>query len=540
MLGIIKKEKKFLFLLFFVSFVIRAAVFHFYLSKNQRFWQIDSDMYHQLAVSLSKGKGVVLEGGQPNFYRLPGYSLFLVPFYNVFGVKYLNNVGPDQKGVFIALWGQLCIAALIPLLIFFLSLTLFPSILLAKIASLWSVFHLGFVLYSGFFMTESLFILFFLLFAILFLSNIHLFFCPVKYALNKLKKISIKGRKGNFFNIYIRGFCMEPGCESQDFLNLFEEDIKVRGGYSLSLSEVPSPGLFAAGLFLGIAGMIRPVGHYFLILSLLIILFSHGELRSKLKRGLTLFGGFIFPVLPWLIRNYVLLGYIFFHTLSGIHFLYLSAARVAMHTHNCSYWDAREILNKEAQKSIFNKEKALGRKLNEIEVCKEREKIAVKCFKQKPFIAFKNWATDILRTSLSLYSAELLYLDSGREEYDYFRKGRSVWSMFERYLFPQTTKWYLKIIVYLEILMFLFIILGFVFGIGKVIYNLFFYKRASDYFIFCNWKRSILFIVLFIVVSLAGGYARMRLPAEAFLIILSLSFWISVLSKQRLYSVKNS
>ena len=162
---ILGKQKYFLVGLFLFSFLIRALVFQCYLSKQKNYWQVDSNTYHHIAVSLAGGQGISVHD-QPNFYRLPGYSVFLALYYKLFGV--------DTKNV---LWLQVFLASFIPLLIFFLSLVLFPSCLvLAKIASFYSAIHLGLVLYSGFFMTESLFLIFLLLFSILFFASNHLFF----------------------------------------------------------------------------------------------------------------------------------------------------------------------------------------------------------------------------------------------------------------------------------------------------------------------------------------------------------------------------
>jgi len=285
--------------------------------------------------------------------------------------------------------------------------------------------------------------------------------------------------------------------------------------------------LFVAGLFLGLVGIVRPVGHYLFALSCLMILFSNATLRNKFFKILALMGGFIFPIAPWLLRNYALLGAFFFHTLPGIHFLYLSAARVAMHEQQCSYWEARENLKNEWDHRVQSLEVEKGRRLNAIEHCIEGEHLAVKYFVQNPFLTLKTWATDICRTFLSLYSAELLYLDSGRKEVDYFRKGRSIWSMFERYLFPATENVLLKAVIYYEIITYLFILIGFFIGFIMFFVN-FIRSKKSDIVrvIACAWMRSLGFMILFLIISLAGGYARMRLPIEPFLIIFSLSYWI--------------
>lgn len=276
--------------------------------------------------------------------------------------------------------------------------------------------------------------------------------------------------------------------------------------------------LLLAGFFLGLASLVRPVGQYVIILSCIILLFSSGRMGDRLARCYAVFLGWIVPVSFWLVRNYLLLGTIFFHTLPGGHFLYLSAARVAMYVHDCSYQEARDILQQEVNTRITEKEVRVGHGLNEIERCHEHEKLAVHYFLQRPYLTMRFWLTDIMRASLSLYSAELLYLESGRKNIDYFKKDRTIWSMFERYIFPETSSWWLKLLIIIEIFLYLFILLGFFAG---------FILMLSTHANTDVWCKVLPFMLLFIVISLAGGYARMRLPIEPFLIILALNFWVT-------------
>ncbi|MFA5306970.1 MAG: hypothetical protein WC365_05995, partial [Candidatus Babeliales bacterium] len=41
----------------------------------------------------------------------------------------------------------------------------------------------------------------------------------------------------------------------------------------------------------------------------------------------------------------------------------------------------------------------------------------------------------------------------------------------------------------------------------------------------CSWIRMMPFIALFVIIALSGGYARMRLPIEPFLLMCSLLGW---------------
>ncbi len=504
---IIARHKFFLFFLFVLALLVRSLVFIGYLSKNKNYWQVDSNTYHLVAEQIKEGKGISSADGSPHFYRLPGYPLFLSLYYKVCGV--------DTKNV---LWFQIVLASCIPMLVFLLALTLFPgAVLVAKAAALWTAIHLGFVLYAGFFMTESLFIFFLLLFFIFFFSAFHLFFCRAKHEKNS-PAVEIS-------NWCVPAFLPESAKTGPSFLRFCERfektDDKLASAY-LSEGDRAVKAFFLAGLFLGAASLVRPVGQYLIVLACVLVLFSRDAWRKKIMKSCTLAIAWLVPVSFWLVRNLLLTGHLFFHTLPGGHFLYLSAARVAMHTHNCSYQEARQLLRDEVQAKLASKEQSLGRPLLEIESCQVHERLAIQYFKEYPWIALKNWCTDMFRAMFSLYSAELLYLTSGRQEIDYFKKDRPWWHMFERYLFPQTDSWFLKSIVWGEIAMFLIILIGFVGWLIKTIRD----ALRGAFEQLCLVGKVLPFMLLFIVLALSGGYARMRLPIEPLLMIFAVSWWL--------------
>lgn len=519
----IHEERWFLITLFFCALIVRASVFHWYLGSEQHFWQVDSNTYHLIGTEMAQGNGYSLPDGQPAFYRLPGYPFFLSICYRLFGHSQEN-----------ALWVQLFIASFIPLLVFFLSLTLFPGYRrLAKISALLSACHIGLVLYAGFFMSESLFMIFFLLFALFFFAAFHLFFCP-KARSSKISNPPPKDLECYFSrctqqNTIVltmpRAYLPDPITNDDPFMehlsNICTDEQKtctVCAAYTNTQAHMIMQKLLLAGLFLGFASLIRPVGHYLIVVAAVLLLFQHKAFYKRIYNIGALVIGWAIPVSFLLLRNYLLLGSIFFHTLPGGHFLYLSAARVAMHPHHCSYQEARTILQDEVNNRMHAEEISNGRQLNEIERCRIHERLACSYFAECPLISLHYWATDMLRTTFSLYAAELLYLSSGRKEVDYFAKDRTVWSMVTRYLVPETDNIWLSIIIWGEIIVFFLILLGFLCGLIHII----FFGSANAR---CVWLRVLPVMALFIVISLAGGYARMRLPIEPFLIILSLYGW---------------
>ncbi len=443
---ILKKEKKFLLFIFFFSFFVRALFFFFFLSKSENYWTADSAGYHDVAVQISKGNGISYSNGEPNFIRLPGYPLFLAIFYKLFDFDI-------QK----TLWIQIILASLIPILIFFLSLTLFPvQVLFAKICAFFSAIHLGFLIFAGNLMSETLFCLFFFLFLILFLSNFHLLFCKKKIINFSYKKI------------------------------------------------------FFAGFFLGIASLVRPVGQYVIVLAIILLIVSRLSFPQKIKGTLFLFSGWLVVVFAWLLRNYLLTSFIFFHTLPGKHFLNHSACYVVMNVHNLSYKQTKEKLAKELDKIFKEEEDKKNRKLNEIEKCLLTEKLAYKYLKQYPFLFLKYSISNVLKTAINPFSEELFFIEKSDS------RPIGFWM-------PKISNKWLVPVICLDLIFLFFIWLGFV---GFTI-NAFIIKNHL-----CQFLKTLPFIVLFIGITLASGFARLRLPIEPFLIILSINFWINFLHKR--------
>ena len=102
------------------AFIVRALVFGLYIQPHGYYKQADSNDYHYCAFSMALGRGMVRPDSQlPIFWRTPGYPLFLnwfYRFYNVTKVMFEAN----QRAETAALWVQLILCSLTPLLIFFL------------------------------------------------------------------------------------------------------------------------------------------------------------------------------------------------------------------------------------------------------------------------------------------------------------------------------------------------------------------------------------------------------------------------------------
>ncbi|MFA5074618.1 MAG: hypothetical protein WC436_00780 [Candidatus Babeliales bacterium] len=452
-------NKKFLIFIFIFSFLLRAAFFYCFLSKNNNCWVcVDSAEYIDISKNIYENKGILKSDGDFNFRRLPGYPIFLSLCYKICNKESIN----------FALYIQILLSCFIPILIFFLTLILFPNnILLAKLAAIFSSINLGFILHSGLILSETLFILFFLLFLIFFYKYLE-FFCD----------------KNNFKKIFL------------------------------------------AGLFLGITSLIRPTGLYLLILSILILfLCANINFVNKLKNIFLFFISWLIPVLPWLLRNYLLTGFIFLHTLPGIHFLIYTAAFIDSDINKCEYFESKQkLLNKWQELIIKNKAEN-----SDIKSCILAENLASEYIKKHPLSFIKHSCFQVLKTIFGLNSATLLFIDS--KKLPNYNSGTSIFDKIKRFLIPNLSNKIFLIFIYLEIIIYFFILFGFILFLFNYLISFNLIKYA---FLF----KTVSFIILFLFLTLAYGVARLRLPVEPLIIILSFYYWLNKFKIRKLYCEK--
>lgn len=451
LLDMVKQEKYFLLAVFVLALGVRLLFFTMFLRDNPMQLAYDSAHYHNVAVSMVQGKGFTNQQGEPYFYRVPGYPLFLAGCYKIFGIN------PSK-----ALLVQIVLASLIPILLFLLTLVCFPAhILLAKIVSVVSAFHVGLLIFSGLVMTETLFMIMFLLFLILFFV----------------------------------------------------------GGIRKSSRTIQV--MFLSGLCLGAASLIRPIG-------LVLVLFACAALyflssQQSLQKAIALATGWSLFVGIWVLRNFLLTGVIFLHTLSGPHCINHGAVRVVMDVEQCSWQEAQRIVQQELAARRNEIEAGYGRPLYEIEISNDAEMYAVSVFKKYPIQTAKLCVINMFKTVFSLYSSELLCIDSGGQLPPY-KAGRGIKECVMRFLMPEVHDKRIIMIIYAEIIMHLMILLGF------------FYFCVQSLFRRRNLGIMMLalgFTILFVGLSSLCGFARLRLPIEPFLIMLALMFWIQILGKER-------
>ncbi len=437
-----------------LAFSIRLLFFYFFLHDNPCQLLFDSKHYHDLAAALASGNGMLNGDGVIQFYRVPGYSFFLAILYFLVGQKPL-----------VALLAQIVVASVMPIQLYFLSLTFFPSSPdFAKVSSLVACFHLPFVLFSGLVFSETLFLCFFMFFL-------------------------------------------------QSFFMLLK---KTHLSYRYS---------FGAGIALGVASLMRPIGHYILPLVLVSLLFFPTKWLTGIQRTGLFFIGWLSIVGWWLLRNYLLTGFVFFHTLPGPHFLNHVAVHLQMNRDGSSFQSAQKKVYEQYAAQCDELELRKGSPLSEIERCYAAESLTRNIMHKVGVIRLGIFSLlNMIKTCCSLYMAELLFIDS-KGQLPECSANRSLKSIVMRFLCPTVSHWWLRILIYYEIMVHFLLLLGCVlYGFVVVLKGT---MRAKILFLV-----AIVLIALIVFLSAACGYARLRFPVEPLGLLLGLYFWYAWYKKQ--------
>ena len=455
-------------IIFIVALLVRLAFYALYLRFNPCMLMYDSGHYHTMAQHLLQYGGFMDAHGLIDTYRLPGYPLFLSACYQFTGVI--------PQG---ALWVQLILGSLIPVLIYYLALRITDSLRVALIAAMVSCLHVGLVLFAGLVMTETIFGVLFLLF------------------------------------LYVL------------------------------LGAQTSRNFLVAGLLLGLCNLIRPLA--FLPLAVVgalmsfetattslpqderhwrfaLILRSLSRQAKSVSKDMSAFKppiafllGWSLPPALWVLRNFLHTGMLLLHTFNGPHLLNHAAVRVYALAHHTSHQQAQQQVYAQlpsTHESDPNRQQMV--------VSQQQEAQTIKILLRYPLQTMLLGAINCFKTVCSLYSSELLCIDSGGQlpSYD---DSLNLGGRLKRLLCPEVTTGWLRVLIWYEILMHLLLLLG---AAGFVVQRL--RQRTLS--------RTLVLLLLISVVCVAQtaacGFARLRLPIEPILIMVAVMFYTSRVSNK--------
>lgn len=459
-------------LLFCISFTIRALVFQFFIKPHEYYKQPDSVDYHYSALSLTAGVGMYrLDNQEPIFWRTPGYPWYLSYFYSGFGIRGFNfeqNSAAQQA----AIWGQIFISSCLPLIIFFLALLLTSIINIAWISAWIFALHPGFVLASTYLLTEGLALIFFYLFLLFLYQNI----------------VIVQRR----WFLYI----------------------------------------FLAAVMLGIFTWIRPMGECISIVAAFILLiFAHPTKRGKPERVLKAFLFiliFFGSLFPWYLRNHQLTGEWFFCPTIGTYFNCFCVPKILRRTLHRPIEECHKMAQHAAALSSYRKKIELQGTGKYVcpSVCK---KVAFPIILQYPGYFLYDGILEILKTTFDLHTYQLVTMLQGTYWYDPIEEFLP--DKIAACLYKQPMPLLMRILCWLELIFSFFIWLGIFCGLFYFVLRPITQRKkltTKSTHILIIWVSCALLAISVIVPSGGFGYARLRLPAEPLIIIMSLLFWYEI------------
>lgn len=464
--------------LFIAAFLVRALTFGFYVQHEERYKQADTNDYHFCAVGLKAGTGMCrVDTLQPIFWRTPGYPLYLSWFYSWFNIK-TSDFSANSAAQKASIWMQIFLCSIIPLLLFFLVRSLTNSFIIAWISAWLSVIHIGYVLATCYILSDALAQIFFI----------------------------------GFLYFFYRSFIL-----------WFESKKKEPSSHAMFIS------ISIAALLLALYTWIRPNGQFVVILSVIILLFGHCAWRIKFTKillfTLIFFGG----ISGWYIRNYQTTGHWFFCPMSGPYLQAFCAPKIIRRISQQPLDHCMRYLMRFVIAQTKEETERLAREAPHLKVSKELicGNVARPWIIKHPWYFACDWTKEILKTTFDLYSSQLVAFANKTHTYDPLEEFLTEKIML--CLFNQPMPLLMRILCWLEFLFTLLLWIGLLCGMWLFLikpltipHN----KKTNE--TIKNqalWLKTGLLIGGMIMMTGGFGYARLRLPAEPLLIMLSLTFW---------------
>ena len=460
--------------LFLATFALRAVVFYCYVQHEERYRQADTMDYHNCAVGIALGTGMHrADNLKPIFWRTPGYPLLLGAVYKWCGIQ-SARFSQNHYAHKLFLWTQITLCSFTPIILFYLALSLTASLCIAYLLALIAVFHPGLILASMYMLTEGIALMLFYLF-LLFLY----------------KSFSAYG---------------QPTQASREWAR------------SIAL----------AALFLGAYTWIRPMGKFVSIASVIILACTAVDpWRLTFKKAVLFLSIFAFTLMPWYLRNHALTGHWFFCPMGGAYLNSFTAPKIVRTLNDftleksigiCYYLAEQEIKKEEAR--LSNSPYSISRELI-------AGRVAWPIVQNHPWLALKEWIKEVFKTAFDLYSCQLAALAAGTFMYDPLEEFLTV--KVADTVWHQSMPCLMRIVVWLELVFTLLLWLGLCAG-----FWLFMLKplirsgriSAARAAISGLWLKTAPLIWAVFFMTGGFGYARLRLPVEPLMIILSLTWWL--------------
>ena len=258
---------------------------------------------------------------------------------------------------------------------------------------------------------------------------------------------------------------------------------------------------------------------------LLIFCTEKGSWRKKLAKTFLFLGCFWITLIPWYWRNYRLTHDWFFCPLSGIYLNVFSAPKILRRTLGIPLKKAWEMTQLLAQKEIM----ACSAGIKKAGLCISpliNRRVALPIICASPFYFIVDWITEVIKTTFDLYSSQLVSFANNTFWFDPLEEFLT--EKISACLWYQAMPWWMRFICWAECIYACLLWIGIVGGVWFYVTHLTNKKKRlqiSPSSLPIIWLLCLIMIISVTGISGGFGYARLRLPIEPLLIILSLTFW---------------
>lgn len=270
---------------------------------------------------------------------------------------------------------------------------------------------------------------------------------------------------------------------------------------------------------LSIYTWMRPMGEFVGYFSALFLFFaSVGSLKKRLFQTF-LFGTLFFATLfPWYYRNYQLTNEWFFCPTIGTYLNVFNAPKILRRTTGKPLTECHKILGRQAGLAVMKERKKLaGTGLHvSNNACKS---VSMPICINHPWYFIYDWIVECLKTTFDLYSYQLVAMANDSYWYDPIEEYLP--DKIADCLWKERIPIASRVISWLEFISAILIWIG---AAGSFWLYVIRCKKYGTQFVKL-WLLSIAMGGLCIGMTGGFGYARLRLPVEPLLLILSLIFW---------------
>lgn len=276
--------------------------------------------------------------------------------------------------------------------------------------------------------------------------------------------------------------------------------------------------IVVAALLLGVFTWIRPMGEWVGMVTIGVLLFA-SRVSFSLRLGAVLLFTVIFGIvlMPWYIRNYTYTHKLFFNPTLGPYLNCFVIPKILRRTHGITIEKALTLAQTNAAMYV-QQVHTLAQPRGLYASPEECKKYAVPLIMQYPYYALYDWIVQCIKTAFDLYSCQLGALIHNEHTWDPIEEflDKKVISI----LWSRSMPLSVRICAWVELLWMLIVWCGIFLSLVQMISA--YIRDRRPYIDPSVWMTA--FIVSLLVISMTGGfgYARLRLPIEPLLIIISI------------------